>query len=171
MFSLLPAPYYYDLYREFQLEIRLYRSAKFLLYGLGWVCFFTYIILLFGFEKRDAKYFLLDLSGLLLRFSGIILHKQFQIPKLFEYLLSEDPFLSRSAWKTIVAYRNEIMGRLLVNLYGRSFPLDHLSFQEADTKEYILYLKHQRWDWRHWAPIYFVFLFVLLGCFVHILLF
>jgi hypothetical protein len=169
MINLLPNPYHYDLYKEYLNEIRFVWISKFILYSLGWACFFTYVVLLFGYGVRDSKYFLLDVSGLLLRFSGIILNKQFEIPKIFDHLLDSDIYVSRSAAKTIVMHRNEIMGRFLTNVYGRYFPKAFMALPIEEISSLVRGLKRKKWNWRKIGPWYFTILICFLGFVIKIL--
>ncbi|GBF51724.1 hypothetical protein LPTSP4_32620 [Leptospira ryugenii] len=167
---LVPSPYHYDLYEEFVQEKKIYHFWKILLYGSGWFCFLFYIVLVFGYHVREAKFFLLDVLGLLLRFSGIVLFKQFEIPKILLYCLDKDPYLHRSAWKTFRKHREEILFHFFTLWKGKFFQRELLQITEEELTIRLTQLTQRRYNWKRISLFYFSSLSLLIIYILKILL-
>ncbi len=165
MFALVPEFQREDLYEEFLRERRTYRFFNVFLWVFGYGCFATYLVLLWGFTIRDPVLFLLDVVGLVSRISAILLHKIYEVPRIFQYLFSENLALQNWSYNTIDKYRNPILGCLLENLYGKNADPSLLLMDFRELKHFLISYNFVSWRkfGRYYFAFYVVFTSALLG--------
>ncbi|HMZ65372.1 MAG TPA: hypothetical protein PLF66_14845, partial [Leptospiraceae bacterium] len=89
------------------------------------------------------------------------IYEYYKVPTIFQNLFSDDEEIVKESYWLINSKRNEIYQNFLIELYGKNYKPEQLSFDLDEIKKMILSL--ERSDWKKIGKIYFtVFLIVSL---------
>jgi len=156
---LAPSPLRRDLFQEFLRERFVYGCLRVFVYGIGWSFFLTYLFVLFFSGNRDPRFLLLDVLGLLYRFSGILLFKVFEIPGILVARFDPDHWLSQSARFTLRKHRPSILSVLFENLYGRYYRKSLLELGDEELDALLMKRLYRRYPWKTITTIFLPSLF------------
>ncbi|MBE7413058.1 MAG: hypothetical protein L6Q54_13380 [Leptospiraceae bacterium] len=141
------------IYSDYLKEKRLYRYLNyfFKIFGYGSIALFFY--LLWGLKYTEPHYVILPYFGLYVNLSTLVLHKYFEIPRIFFLLQSENTTISDECYSVIDKNREEILKPVIVDLFGWS-NLD--TYISSNKEEIISFLNNpKRIDWKKIGKWYF----------------
>lgn len=149
------------IYSQYLSEQKRYKRFVPILRYFGYSMLILYLILLFTQKGLPPKFFLLNIYSIYCNMSLFIIYEYYKVPTIFQNLFSHDEEIVKESYWLINSKRNEIYQNFLIELYGKNYKPEQLSFDLDEIKKMILSL--ERSDWKKIGKIYFtVFLIVSL---------